>query len=231
VNDREWATVEAVRLNTFTTMVNEGVMLPAGPRQPPFLGQFDVNCCVAATALALEVLKEFFIFGRAMKVQVAVMNNVAVQWGKDMETAEAVETAVAQPSTPPDGTMIRYCGFSGKNNPGWLDGHLVAIIENEVLFDPSAPQFSIPQARMLIEPLCIDLRDGYGKEWLTQPTEWLAVEIEDSDGGVINYRHHHDLSDVFDAPDWQTRTRWDMQHFKAEIVAKVRRHLMSIPTS
>lgn len=216
MNDRELAVVEAVRLTTFTTLVNEGVMVPT--RQGIVHGSFDVNCCVAASRLAMEVLKEFYVFSRAMKVQVAAFNSIARDWGVHyFKTADAAATV--NPDDPPPGSAIRYCGFSGKDDPGMVDGHVVLVVEKEVLLDPTAPQFSLAKRQLLIEPLIADLRSEWGRQWLSDPTQWLSVELDE--GAIINYRQHRDLGNVFDAPDWRAHDQ-DMQVFKEVIVKKVR---------
>lgn len=197
MNERDAIVVEAVREHAFSTL-REGVdYFSEQFGVPGVVGAQDDFCCVLASRLAIEALKHFDIAGRGMKVQVRANNHAMVMLeetgDRDRWEAKALQ---------------RYCGLGtgSKLNEGWLNGHVVVIVEGEILLDPSAPQFNTitdDGRRLIVPPLALPLGEE-GREWLQEPDKnWLGFELdEDLGGGEIFYRQSEDLSGLYDAPDW-----------------------------
>src|SRR3954454_25065243 len=134
MNQREQEVVEAVRLETFETLM-EGVKVQVGENIVG-TGLDTWECFVLASRVAMDVLRDHFIGARALKVQTLTMNRVAWEAEQRGEHGMSVE-----------GGVVWGCGLAGDGSQayveeGWLNGHVVLVVENEVLLDTSAVQFT-----------------------------------------------------------------------------------------
>lgn len=220
MTERELKIVDAVKRHTFTA-------LQEGPdvekfRQRGYVATYDVACCVAATRVAYDVLRHFCIFGTPMKTVTQVYNRTLWQHA----------ISGGSPDEAPDGSILRTAGARPKDDelPGWLNGHVILIVEKEVLLDCSAEQFSYGPAvvdvssgavvhqkkvDINIASLAVDLRNDAGREFLADPRENPLVAA--SEDYTIVYRQHEDGGGFFDAPDWRPCVD------RADITEKVRR--------
>jgi hypothetical protein len=196
MNEREQEVVEAVRLETFETLM-EGVRVQLGNGQIMDAGLSDWHCCVLASRVAMDVLRDHFIGARAVKVQTLTMNRVAWEAEKRGENGAKVPGGVSW-----------ACGLIGDGSQdhvqeGWLNGHVVLLVEGEVLLDASAVQFTRVEYGVLVEPLVIGLTDEVGDQFLNEDA-WVVAPLDD-DMGAILYHKHPDKSGVFDSNDWISR--------------------------
>jgi hypothetical protein len=193
VNDREKAVVETVKMVTFQTL-KEGTKVHVGDRVG-HTAIIDWHCCVLAARIAKTVLAEHYINAKAMKVQVLTYNEKA--WQAELRGEEPMSV---------EGGVVAGCGIKGNGrqeaaDPGMLNGHVVLIVENELLLDPSAVQFTKIEHGILVEPLVLDLTAEDGREWLSDPgRHFMGTPLET--GGAILYRQSPDLSGLYDAGDW-----------------------------
>jgi hypothetical protein len=210
MNKRELQVVEAVRLETFETLM-EGVRV-ATAEGIVESKMTDWHCCVAASRVAKDVLARHYIGAKAMKVQCLAFNDVA--WKREQEGERVFhltdEGALMAPPRPGERQPAVFpCGFrdGAATDDNWLNGHVVLIVENEILLDPSATQFTHLSHGLLVEPLALDLRDEEdGRGWVADPGgSFIAAPLEE--GGAVLYRQHPDGSGVFDAHDWKLDLR------------------------
>lgn len=195
MNEREQEVVEAVRLETFETLM-EGVVVQVGQNIME-AGLNDWHCCVLSSRVAMDVLSDHFIGARAVKVQTLTMNRAA--WQAEVR---------GERGTDAPGGVVWGCGLAGDGSQayvknGWLNGHVVLVVENEVLLDTSAVQFTRVEYGVLVEPLVVDLRSEAGNLFLNEDA-WVAAPLDDDMGGMI-YHKHPDKSGVFDSNDWLAR--------------------------
>lgn len=189
MTERELRIVEAVRAHTFsalTSNVHRDQFMPRG-----YAAEWDAFCCIAATRVAYDVLRDFCIFSKPMKAMTRFFNKAAWEWSQAGGVGK-----------PPEGAAMRYCGTpegQATAGPGLLNGHAILIVENELLLDCSAEQFAKPDAGLEMESMAIDLRNDEGRDFLRG--EPLFLE-NGEDGSVFIYLHHPDLSGLYDAPDW-----------------------------
>lgn len=207
MNERDRKVVEAVRLETYETLrAGISVQTPTGVATAALT---DWHCCVVASRTAIEVLKTHYIHGRALKVQALVFTEKA--WraelaGEDLWSFNEDGDALVRDEP---GFGVFPCGFrdegrqTDQTRDGWLNGHVVVIVENEILLDPSAVQFTHLDYGLLVEPLAVDLTTPDGEAWLADPKgNFLCVQLPD--GGAVLYRQSPDFAGVFDAADWQS---------------------------
>jgi hypothetical protein len=204
--DRE--VVEAVNSTLLPSML-EGVVVG-----DEIVSVDDPRMCIGATRIALDLLKRYYIFGRALKVHVLVYNRQAWAWqeahpeqsmvevlsgiikslGKDREIEDpAFVQAMADIGADPK-SRVRFCGsgsgdqFSmGHQDRGFLNGHVIGVVDvgdDKILIDPSAQQFTTPEWRLLIPPLTLDLADDEGRAWLEDPTGWWLASQPEDLGGT-----------------------------------------------
>lgn len=190
MNKRELEVVGLVRDLTWPTM-QEGLPITYAGQEGE--ARYDPACCVAASRIAMEILADNFIQSSAMKTFVSVYTHDAWKWD---------EGGRVGPAPDPEKNIIRMCGLR-EARKGWLNGHVVLIVEKECLLDVSCQQFAVPnQGLPSVEPVTVDLAGEVGKTWLANPTLPLTVDIEH---GVMVYQQHPDLSGLYDAPDWKAR--------------------------
>lgn len=191
MTERELRIVEAVRAHTFSALTSNehrDLFLQRG-----YAAEWDAYCCVAATRVAYDVLREFCIFSKPMKVMTRFFNKAAWDW------SEAGCEGAA-----PEGALMRYTGTpEGQATAArdMLNGHAVLIVENEFLLDCSAEQFATPDAGLEMESVAIDLRNDLGRAFLRDEEAPLFLRNAEN-GSVFIYLHHPDLSGLYDAPDW-----------------------------
>jgi hypothetical protein len=195
MNEREQEVVEAVRLETFETLM-EGVKMQVGENIVE-AGLDTWHCCILASRVAMDVLSDHFIGARAVKVQTLTMNRDA--WAAESRGERGAEAP---------GGIIWGCGLAGDGSQayveeGWLNGHVVLVVEGEALLDASAVQFTRIEWGVIVEPLLVDLRGEVGNSFLNEDA-WVAAPLDDGMGGML-YHKHPDKSGVFDANDWLGR--------------------------
>jgi hypothetical protein len=123
MNEREQEVVEAVRLETFETLM-EGVKMQVGENIVE-AGLDTWHCCILASRVAMDVLSDHFIGARAVKVQTLTMNRDA--WAAESRGERGAEAP---------GGIIWGCGLAGDGSQayveeGWLNGHVVNSFLNE----------------------------------------------------------------------------------------------------
>jgi hypothetical protein len=192
MNEREIEVVEAVRLETFETLM-EGVRVQVG-RDVVETGLTTWHCCVLASRVAMDVLRDHFIGARALKVQTITMNQTA--WEAEMRGEDGTRTP---------GGIAWGCGLAGDGSQnfvedGWLNGHVVLTVENEVMLDASAVQFTHIEYGVIVEPLAIPLDGDEGRKFLHEDA-WVVAPLDDNMGAML-YHKHPDKSAVFDSNDW-----------------------------
>jgi hypothetical protein len=219
----ELEAIDAVRMATLESLMG-GIRIG-----DTIVANSDARCCVFATRIALKALERYGVFGRALKVHVAVYN----RWGWEWQQAnpdkslfdelmiihtiaieagdhsiEFCERVSAERGIHPK-ARYRFCGHGtdlpnsfALAKPGWLNGHVVALLNTDaghVLLDVTAPQFTTPQFKLFIEPLALPVTD----EWARDPGKsWLQAEPECLNGGAMFYIQPNDLDGLFNAPDW-----------------------------
>src|SRR3954469_20760548 len=184
MNQREQEVVEAVRLETFETLM-EGVKVQVGEKIVE-AGLDTWECCVLASRVAMDVLSDHFIGARAVKVQTITMNRAAWEAEQRGIRGTDVEGGVAW------GGGLAGDGSQAYVEEGWLNGHVVLIVEGEALLDASAVQFTRLEYGLIVEPLVVDLRSNDGHAFLHEDA-WVLAAL-DEDVGAIAYHRHPDLS-------------------------------------
>lgn len=227
MNQRDLEVVDAVRMDTIDPLLR-GLDLPDGSAR---ISIGDYRCCILGTRLALEVLKTYSIFGRALKVHALIYNASGWAWQKDNperpllgELGEAEGEAVERWGEDatidncwplleargiPASARLRFCGLgtdmpdtTGFTTPGWLNGHCVALLDLD-----GTPILLDTTAQQFTTPefklFVPPVIFEAPADWARDPSSsWATVEPEELNGGAMLYRQPRDLQGVFDAADW-----------------------------
>ncbi len=145
-----------------------------------------VDNCIAVTKLAVMTLRAFAIDAKPGAAKVIIFNAEAVailEAGGDVEMVKAGRGGAHS-------IGIGY-GIAGA---GRYLGHLVAIVENEVLLDLSLDQASRTNKGIALVPTILRLK---GQALDSTPLSWTTRE-----GVQLIYSFHNDKT-YTSAPDWR----------------------------
>lgn len=230
MNEKEARILEAVRSLTLDSLF-KGVQI-THQNEKFHVQTDVSNICITTTRVGLNVLKRFHMFGRPLKVHTLVYNCAAWEWQKahldvnmldlmaeldqgalnDFDTWDRLEVAMGEAGLPPK-ARIRYCGQgtdlvddSRFRAPRSLNGHCIALVDldngGHAILDTSAQQFTVPEFKIFLPPLVVELEPG--EPWVKAPDEtWLCAEIEELNGGALLYKQPKDLTMMYDAEDWK----------------------------
>lgn len=164
--------------------------------------KYRPDCCIAATSIALDVLKYFHVDAQPLPVRATAMNRAMRERHEqgNPPTAEEIAAWQAKPG-PIDPTEPWGVGLGFENGgPGWA-GHLIAVIEERWLLDLALRQASRPERGLVVPDA------GWGT--ITRPLPRrvdqagrLLALADLADGGTLTYWTAPDAPDWRDAPDW-----------------------------
>lgn len=164
----------------------------------------DQRSCIASVRILTEVLGYFGHASEPLPCTTLVFNarghemaNLGVpvgEWPEEAHSIGAVGTGVVRPETN-----------------GW-DGHLIAIVEDQWLVDPSLDQFSRPERDITTYPVVLDARPWTDR---SKPCQWGRP-----DGQVLVYQAMQTPGRWRNAPDWCGRE--NLRLFRTAIAAAIR---------
>jgi hypothetical protein len=160
--------------------------------------------CISSVRILTEVLDYFGHSSEPLPCTTMVFN------AKGYELAEQ---GVPVDQWPPEAHSVGALG-SGRLKPevnGW-DGHLVALVEDHWLVDPSLDQFSRPERGITTVPVVLDV------------TMWTdrsrACQWGRPDGQVLVYQVMPSPGPWRESPDWCGRE--NLKLFRSAIAASIR---------
>lgn len=167
---------------------------------PAYAGLVTVQgpACILATAIGIDVLKEFGIEARPLSVQVDVVNRAWL----DGDVAAAWRLSAGYP--PEEAAKMLAPRTNVPTSP-W-DGHLVIeLVGRAALLDLDLKQMARPRHRIVVPPV------GWFEGWNGTAGEWPLA-----DGGRIFYRAKRD-----DVASWGGARDWWDRAKRADSVAAV----------
>lgn len=168
---------------------------------------FRVDSCIGSVNVALKVMNRFGIKAVPRATRTFLFNAAMVE-----EMGRRGPDAAAQPmsSYPPECWSVGLGHLDEKTEPGKWNGHLIAIVADSVLLDPSLDQAARPERGLDVTGFAAPLPE----DWRTTPT----LELRNDDGMQLLYQlTPQDLSYRF-TPDWQR----EYNEIVAEIVRAMR---------
>lgn len=165
------------------------------------LNGFGPRICILAARVSLWVLRESGVHATASAVQLAAMNaayrRLVIEHGDDPP-----ESARRQCERDGGWSVAIGLGHPGGEQPGY-NGHVVLIVEDRILFDPSLGQVCRPDKNLIVDP--IGLYPLNRERWGAS----RAIGYTNAHDTTIVYQRISDRSFVA-APDW-TKVRRDDQ--------------------
>lgn len=165
------------RLFRITSVVREEV-----------LKHWQPDSCIASTRTLIEVLNYFGHTAIPLPVVVLAFNPAA--WKLNLEGAPIDQWPAEAWSVGVQGS-----GVMNRESNRW-DGHLVALVDNERLLDPSLDQLTRPERGIPMSP---------GTFRVANWSEGTQMLFERPDGVVIIYERMQDAGDWRKSPDWSKR--------------------------
>lgn len=119
--------------------------------RPAILEEFRADSCIASTRIGLDVLDHFGILAEPLPVSVTIFNPVMV---------EKYDEGMTLPQSKQEmeewvrlyGAWAIGLGHGGDQGPLKWPGHLVMLVEKELLVDLSIDQVNRPQRNIVLHP-------------------------------------------------------------------------------
>lgn len=164
--------------------------------QPVLHSAFRPDCCIAATRIAIEVLKRFGIHGEPKAFVTIAGCRSFVEWqARDPD------------STPPPDAYYLITDVEHARDDGFA-GHLAVtgkVKGQRFLLDLSAAQMNRPAKKIFVpEPLLVDVPEGW--------TEDNALKVPLPEGGRLLYSFHP-KADI----DWTISKDWTVPGYRRAI--------------
>lgn len=125
--------------------------------RPEILKEFRIDSCIVSAAVAIDVLTHFGILAEPLAVRALVFNEPLANHIQNdgFPTEQQV-----QQWTKEDGSYSVGIGV-GTQLPNKWAGHLVVLVERQLLLDLSLDQATRPQYNMFLNPLCVEVDEQF----------------------------------------------------------------------
>lgn len=160
----------------------------------------EPDCCIAATRLALCVLRDrLHMKVQALPIIASAANAVFVR----LMTDEGPLNPEAQARWAQQGAWVVILGQPDQEQaPGRWPGHLAALVNDTILIDLSAHQVSRPEKGVLVSPYVISVPQGF-----TQGNLFGRRDLPE--GGLLQIEIAQGVTGWQQAPDWQRVKRYE----------------------
>lgn len=167
----------------------------------------DLNCCIAATRIVIEVLKKLhFKDARPFVVEANIFNEAYVKKGRTPESDEEAQQWLGE------GCWHVVLGDRSQEIKGQWPGHLTVLLHDRYMLDIAIFQASRPHKQINLHPIFTSVPEDF-------------VKGEDKCGLMFNncmvvYVSHPEDKTYQSARDW-----WDVDKSKeivSDIVAEVK---------
>jgi len=176
---------------------------------------FDDRPCIAAGRVAFDVLREFRVKVRPFSVKMHVYNPVMTERilaGQRCDTEEQYREWEAA------GCVQANVGF-GEPQPGCWAGHLVVIVEGQLMFDLTLTQATRPHWGIQMEPLAALVEPGF--------LAGTENHVEVVNGCGVKYMPYPEDKSYERAPSWNLKDR--TARCTDEVKYRIRRALKGKP--
>jgi hypothetical protein len=165
------------------------------------------DCCIAATAIAIDVLRDFHVRAIPFPVKVMVFNKAFADIIQKQGLLFVDDAQKIDPAAYSVGI-----GYTEGTTKGY-NGHLVALAGN-VLIDLTLPQTNRPQHDIRVTPFVAPVAD----EFLHGDKPFI---VENQIGNLLVYTKSSN-TDYLTSNDWKLKGR--RQHIVQEIIRRIRNH-------
>lgn len=167
--------------------------------------------CILATRVVVEAAHAAGLRAEAWPVHVEVYNRAFTEMLDRGESPAAIEQNPAAWSS--------QLGFTGApQDPDRLDLHLVAVIEDAVLIDPTLDQCRAPEHG-------VELPHGFFERLPSAFTEGERTLSYTVNGCAVIYQAHPEGTQYLDTEDWTDQSRWgplaESAHKKIEMIGRL----------
>lgn len=169
----------------------------------------DLNCCIAATRIIVEVLKRLHFRNiKPFVVEANIFNETYVKKGRTPDSHEEAEQWLGE------GAWHVILGDRSQENKGQWPGHLAVLINERYMMDIAIFQASRPHKNINLHPILTTVPEDF-------------VKGEDKCGLMFNNCMVIYVSHPEDKSYQATRDWWDVAKSK-EIVSEVYSEVKSI---